>query len=407
MSRLVVNPDTPEAWPIELEPGSISLGRGEENEQRIDHPSVSTTHGRVSVTDAGTWIEDLGSTGGTFVNDELVEKVRLLAGQLVRLGEVNLRFESEAPEDQKPSMATPPLPPRITPLPFASENPFCKFHPEAHGRFSCSKCRRLLCDLCVVRRNNRTYCRRCGTECQPVQIQAPRADPETEAGFLAALPRALTYPFQGSGVMVLVAGTAFFYILGWMPLLGLIVTGYLFNYAKSIITATADGKKELPDWPDFGDWKDDILMPYLQMIVLALLFFGPAFIIAILRPGNGTEARIAFFAALGFGALLAPMAMLAVAMFDSFAAFNPIALTYSILRVPFHYLIAAVAFELAIGLHWFTEGTLRTLLPVPFLPGLISSFAYLYLMAVGMRILGLLYRNHKAELGWFGRTGTG
>ena len=62
------------------------------------------------------------------------------------------------------------------------------------------------------------------------------------------------------------------------------------------------------------------------------------------------------------------MGMLALAMFDSVAVLNPIALTWSILRVPFHYLVAAAAFETVLLLYWFAADALQTLLPVPFLP---------------------------------------
>ena len=203
------------------------------------------------------------------------------------------------------------------------------------------------CDLCVTTRfingASHRFCRHCGAECQPIQARIRPA--ESPPGFLASLPRALLYPFQGSGVIMLVAGTAFFYLLGHLPLIGLILTGYLFNYAKSIITSTANGRKDPPDWPDFSDWKEDILFPYIQLIALVVLAFGPAFVIGVWRPGTETEARIAYFIALGFGALLAPMGMLALAMFDTLAALNPIALTWSILRVPLHYLVAAAAFE--------------------------------------------------------------
>ena len=97
------------------------------------------------------------------------------------------------------------------------------------------------------------------------------------------------------------------------------------------------------------------------------------------------------------------MAMLALAMFDSFEVLNPIPLAWSILRVPVPYLITAAAFETVIVLYWFTDAPIRSLIPVPFVPGLISSFLYLYLVTVGMRMLGLLYLTHRDEFGWFGR----
>jgi hypothetical protein len=404
MSRLVVNPDSPEAWPIELQPGSISLGRSEENDVLVEHPSVSSSHCRITVADAGTWLKDLGSTSGTFVNDELVEEARLRSGQTIRLGEVVMRFESEAIEDN-PTPSNPPVPPRVAPLSVTASDSRCKFHPQTPARFACAKCHGTFCDLCVATRHvqgtSRPFCRHCGTECQALQ---PRLVPdEPTPDFVTSLPRALLYPFQGNGVILLTAGTAFFYILGYLPLVGVILTGYLFAYAKSIITTTAEGRKDPPDWPEFSDWKEDILVPYVQLLALVVLCFGPALIIGVWRPGTETEARIAYLTALGFGVFFAPMGMLALAMFDTLAVLNPIALTWPILRAPLHYLVAAVAFEGVFLLYWFFAGSLRARVPVPFLPDLISSFLNLYLISVGMRILGLLYVSNQDKFGWFNR----
>ena len=404
MPRLVVNPDTPDAWPIELQPGTVSLGRSQQNDLPIEHPSVSRSHCRITVSDNGTWLKDLGSTAGTYVNDELVEEARLQPGQTLRLGEVSMRFESEAPEDTPPP-ATPPVPPRIGPLSVAASSSCCKFHPQIPARFACANCQHTFCDLCVTTRlvngASRPFCRHCGSECQPLQVRFERAKPPP--GFVASLPGALLYPFQGNGVILLIAGTVFFYILGHFPLIGLILTGYLFAYAKSIIVSTANGRKDPPDWPDFSDWKDDILVPYLQLAALAVLCFGPAFVIGVWRPGTETEARIAYFVALGFGAFFAPMGMLALAMFDTVAVLNPIALAWSIVRVPLHYVVAAAAFEIVFLLYWFGAGALQKLVPVPFLPDLIASFLNLYVISVGMRILGLLYVSNQDEFGWFSR----
>ena len=399
MPRLIVNPDTAEAWSIELQPGTLSLGRGGGNDVPIEHTSVSSSHCQVTVSDKGAWIKDLGSTAGTFVDDELVEEAQLRAGQRLRLGEVELKYESDGTA-QEPIGAV-PLPPRLAVAP--ATNRFCKSHPVALGKYFCPKCSHALCELCVSTRlvngASKHFCRRCGSECQSIQSQ-PKAATAPQ-GFMGSLPGSLIYPFQGSGVIMLIAGTVFFFVLGWIPLLGLIVTGYMFSYAKSIITSTAEGKKELPDWPDFGDWKDDILMPYLQLLALVALYFGPSFIVGVWRPGSATQAAVAYLAALGFGVLLAPMGILALAMFDRIGALNPIALTWSILRVPFPYLAAATAFALVFLIHWFVESLLESAISIPFVPGLISGLLYLYLMAVGMRILGLLYLTHKKELGWF------
>jgi hypothetical protein len=406
MPRLVVNPDSPEAWPIELPPGTLTLGRSEQNDVPIEHPSVSSCHCRITLSEDGAWLKDLGSTAGSFVDGELVEEVRLRPGQMLRLGEIALRFESDAPQAAA-SAPGPPLPPPMPASQAAASLSRCASHAQTIARFNCPTCERALCDLCVSTRQvngqSTRFCRRCGSECQTLR---PRLDQvASPPGFFASLPGALLYPFQGNGVILLVAGTVFFFIVGHLPLVGAILTGYLFAYAKSIITSTANGRKDPPDWPDFSDWKDDILVPYLHLAAFVLLFFGPAFAVLIWGPGTPTQTRIAYFAALGFGALFAPMGLLALAMFDTVAALNPIALAWSILRVPLHYLVAAAAFETAFLLYWFAGRALATLIPVPYLPDLISGFLNLYVISVGMRILGLLYANNQDELGWFSRLG--
>jgi hypothetical protein len=51
-------------------------------------------HARFEPRRDGIWIEDIGSTNGTFVNGiRLTRERRLTAGDVVRIGETDLRFE--------------------------------------------------------------------------------------------------------------------------------------------------------------------------------------------------------------------------------------------------------------------------------------------------------------------------
>lgn len=352
-------------------------------------------------------LKDLGSTAGTFVNGELVEEASLRSGDIIRLGEVEMRFETESPvgAETKTQAEQPPLPPRLASAAPSVRTGCCKYHPQTFAHYRCPKCDRLLCELCVSTRpvsgDAKKFCRNCGTECEPASPVVVAV--KESRGFFASLPRAFVYPFQGSGGMLLVAGTGVFFLLGNFPIIGLILTGYLFNYAKSVITTTANGREEPPDWPDFTDWKDDIVMPYIQMLALLILTLGPAYIIGILRPGTGLQAQVAFFAALSLGAFLAPMGMLALAMFDSLRALNPIALVWSIMRVPGPYFVAAASFEVVIVLNWLADRVIEPVVRLPIVPGVISSFLSLYLLLVGMHVLGLLYASYREEFGWFRR----
>ena len=76
-----------------LTPGEHLVGRGQEAGLLIRHSQVSRCHARVRVTDEGVFIEDLGSTNGTFVRDQRVDGVvRLADGDRVRLGTVELVY---------------------------------------------------------------------------------------------------------------------------------------------------------------------------------------------------------------------------------------------------------------------------------------------------------------------------
>ena len=55
---------------------------------------ASTRHARFEPRRDGVWIEDVGSTNGTFVNGIRLTRERKLApGDVVRVGETDLRFE--------------------------------------------------------------------------------------------------------------------------------------------------------------------------------------------------------------------------------------------------------------------------------------------------------------------------
>src|SRR5689334_17589242 len=143
MPKLVVNPDSPEAWLIELRPGTISLGRSDQSDFPIEHPSVSSSHCQITLAGDSVLLKDLGSTAGTFVNDELVAEAKLQPGQLLRLSDVVMRFESDVDAAQL-SRIDPPIPPRMgrAAIPSSSR---CKFHPQIPAHFSCPKCQHTFC----------------------------------------------------------------------------------------------------------------------------------------------------------------------------------------------------------------------------------------------------------------------
>lgn len=54
---------------------------------------ASARHARIEPRSDGVWIEDLGSTNGTFVNGERITAERLVPGDVLRVGGTELRLE--------------------------------------------------------------------------------------------------------------------------------------------------------------------------------------------------------------------------------------------------------------------------------------------------------------------------
>jgi FHA domain len=74
--------------------GNLVLGRGEQAEIRLEDPFASARHARIYEQGNIVVIEDLGSTNGTYLNEELLETPRPLhPGDRVRIGDSEFAFE--------------------------------------------------------------------------------------------------------------------------------------------------------------------------------------------------------------------------------------------------------------------------------------------------------------------------
>jgi diguanylate cyclase (GGDEF)-like protein len=77
---------------VQLGTAPFEIGRSSTNDLFIDQESISRHHARISFDGSSYWISDLGSTNGTFVNDEPVREQRLRDGDQVRIGRSILKF---------------------------------------------------------------------------------------------------------------------------------------------------------------------------------------------------------------------------------------------------------------------------------------------------------------------------
>lgn len=68
--------------------GGITIGRKDDCDIRIPLAEVSRHHAKLTVTDEGVVVQDLGSANGTYVNNKRVKKQTLAAGDHVVVGPV-------------------------------------------------------------------------------------------------------------------------------------------------------------------------------------------------------------------------------------------------------------------------------------------------------------------------------
>jgi hypothetical protein len=96
--RLVVvkSPALDEDDELILDSAALLLGRGSGNDVNLARDEfASSNHARVEPRRDGVWVEDVGSTNGTYLNGiRLTRAKRLTPGDILRVGETELRYET-------------------------------------------------------------------------------------------------------------------------------------------------------------------------------------------------------------------------------------------------------------------------------------------------------------------------
>jgi hypothetical protein len=96
--RLVVikSPALDEDDELLLDSAALLVGRGSGNDVNLARDEyASSNHARVEPRRDGVWVEDVGSTNGTYLNGiRLTNAKRLTPGDILRVGETELRYET-------------------------------------------------------------------------------------------------------------------------------------------------------------------------------------------------------------------------------------------------------------------------------------------------------------------------
>ena len=101
MAKLVLSLNGAVQGEFELDQERFTIGRKPENEIQIDNLAVSGKHSMIITILDDSFLEDLGSTNGTYVNGKLVKKHALKDGDVIAIGKHELRYINENASDDE------------------------------------------------------------------------------------------------------------------------------------------------------------------------------------------------------------------------------------------------------------------------------------------------------------------
>ena len=95
MAKLILafNGETLREYDLDQE--IVTIGRKTDNDIHIDNLAVSGNHARILTILGDSFIEDLGSTNGTFVNGRKISKHALQNGETIAIGKHELKYVNE------------------------------------------------------------------------------------------------------------------------------------------------------------------------------------------------------------------------------------------------------------------------------------------------------------------------
>jgi len=95
MARLILSLDNQVLAEYNMTKERYTIGRLPDNDVRIDNPAVSGHHSLIINILNDSFLEDLNSTNGTYVNGKLIKKHALQHGDVITIGHHQLRFADQ------------------------------------------------------------------------------------------------------------------------------------------------------------------------------------------------------------------------------------------------------------------------------------------------------------------------
>lgn len=290
----------------------------------------------------------------------------------------------------------------------------CAQHPEVAATYQCQGCQSLLCEQCVDSGHALLFCRLCGEQALPLNRNQPVTAQERQRRDTVVKPytfqEALAYPFRGLGLYLYIGAvfvSLMFQVLRAITLGGLASIGLslglgwlIIALQFKIVATSAEGKDELPDWPDYSDFVSR-LFDLLAYLFIAVLQFGPVAAFAWFGRDQifTSSPNILFWFVIAVlawcGNALSLMALGAAGRFDRF----------DVLLVHCHVRAflaagadAVTAANLIYGIGIVVFLLRVTLAQIPFVGAIVSTGLLMYWTFTGPHLVGVVLRRHIFEI---------
>ena len=164
MARLHIHLEGSPVFTKELNWGITRIGRGEDNDVVIAHPSLSQHHCEMELGMGFLKVRDLGSTNGTTVGNQAVTEAFLEPGGRLCFGLVPAMVEWSQEGVHVPTIGVPSLPASSE---LGNGVLSCIRHTATVATWHCGQCDRYFCTGCIkdvrlVGRPPRRVCPECG-----------------------------------------------------------------------------------------------------------------------------------------------------------------------------------------------------------------------------------------------------
>jgi hypothetical protein len=287
----------------------------------------------------------------------------------------------------------------------------CANHPQAAASWICTDCGCHWCGACIKQvkletKRSVAICRSCNGLCERVGATANKGSTAT---FGQGLFAALVYPLEGTALVLILLGTlleAGMSVMGRVAVAGsMLVEGgmgvamgaFLVTFLRQILLSSADGDRSTAAWPELD--ATSITEAALEYFATYLVCFGPWTLCRLWLHPQTTEIQLICDALLGIGALVFPMALLAVVIYDSVSALNPLLIVVSVVRTFRRYLGLCAFLGCILGIGLLLQWAVA-FLGLPLLTALATGFTGVYGPILLMRALGWFYYCSKDQLAW-------